>query len=144
MMKPIRYLLLALLLVSGLLISRCSTGLSSADPAKAFVSAVFNGDAARARDQLCEQAKPLLDEAAVKAMADRLIDTTPLSYNVWDATETSANITVKGNVTVGSDDAKREVDFATLGGSLTLLPAVVENGAWKICPTSIRFGDESD
>lgn len=137
--KLMRRLLFVLLLASAALLAGCNTGVSSDAAAKAFVNAVFSNNTSGARDTLCERAKPLLDDAAVKAMTDMKVDTSALSYSVRDATDTTANVAVSGKVKVGEGDTKQDVDFSTIGGSLTLLPAVVENSAWKICPTSFDF-----
>jgi hypothetical protein len=133
--NPMRRILLVLLL--ALVLSGCNSGVSSDAAAKAFINALFSGNAAGARDALCERAKPLLTDESISEMSQTPVDTSGLSYSVRDATDTTANVVVSGNVRVGSGDTQQELDFATFGGSLTTLPAIVENSAWKICPADL-------
>lgn len=133
MRRLVIFPLLALLLI----LAGCNSGISSDAAAKAFINALFNGNAQAARDVMCASAQPSLTDEAVAAFGAMQVDTSALSYSVRNPTDTTANVVVSGNVQVGPSGAQQQMDFATIGGVLTTLPAVVENSAWKICPTTL-------
>lgn len=137
-----RRLFWALLLLVIATLAACNPGISSDAAARGFINGLFSGNMAAARDTLCERAKPLLDgdsEAILQALPDMQVDVSELSYSVRDATDTTATVVVSGPVRIGSGEGQQEADFASIGGSLTTLPAVVEDSAWKICPTDLTL-----
>ena len=130
-----RFLIGLMIALTGLL-AGCNSGISSDAAAKAFINALFSGNAAGVRDVVCEQAKPMVTEESMAEMAGTAVDTSSLSYSVRDATDTTATVVVSGPIRIGTGDEQQEIDFSTFG-ALAMLPAVVENSAWKICPTDI-------
>jgi hypothetical protein len=127
------------LLLLVVVLAGCNAGISSDAAAKAFVNAVYSGNTQGARDVLCTSAKSLIGDDTLDAFSQIPVDTSRLNYSVRDATDTSATVVVNGNVTVGTGESSQEMDFATMGGPLTSLRAVVEDSAWKICPTSLNL-----
>lgn len=112
---------------------------SPEDAAKAYFEAAFAGNADGIRTALCKAQAAQADAiaSAFGSMAGAVpgvevaLDFSGLTYTVSDATDTSATVTVGGElgVTVGGASQKTPLS------GIPPLQVIVEDGAWKLCPS---------
>jgi len=105
--------------------------------AKAFVEALYGGDAAATRASICAAAvATMTDEATAainSAMGGAELDLSGVTYAASDVTDTTATVTLSGAMKLTIAGTTSEVPMAQSGfGSLKMLK---EGGAWKACPT---------
>lgn len=112
---------------------------SPEDAARVFFEAAFNGDAEAARSVLCDAQADEAD-AAVEAFSgvaaaipgEVTLDFSGLTFTASDVTDTTANVTIGGEVKVSASGVEQAVPL----GDVPPFPLIVENGAWKICPST--------
>ncbi|MBK9123032.1 MAG: hypothetical protein IPM16_07895 [Chloroflexi bacterium] len=117
-----------------------STSGSPTDVAKTFFEAAFAGDADGARAALCEaqagEAEAIAQAfgglAAAVPGVEVTFDFSELTYTASDVTDTTATVAVGGEISVTAAGVEQAVPV----DGIPPLQVVVENGAWKLCPTN--------
>jgi hypothetical protein len=109
---------------------------SPEDAAKGFMESFAALDAERAAGFLCEAQAEQADQLTegFEGTEGITIDVTGLTYTASNVTDTTATVTIGGNMVVSAAGQSQEMPVDTL---FPEFPVVVENGAWKICPTDL-------